>query len=287
MSTSFSSAETPREQHYRRGLITELSYELVPLGSLPGAVSALPGSSTVSITCSPVKGIGETMRITDQVRALGHRVTPHLSARLVESPEHVVAIARWLRSEAIDGVFIVGGDAEQPRGPHHDAFGFLQALLDAGPGLTTVGVTSYPDGHPVIGAEVLQQALAAKQALLAEAGLHGYAVTQLCFDPAKISNWLHDERQAGLTLPVHLGIAGAVDPAKLMATGMRLGVGASLRYLRKNRAAVGKLLTTRHYNPDELLGALTPVLEPYGITGLHSFTFNQVEATARWQHEAG
>ena len=54
--------------------------------------------------------------------------------------------------------------------------------------------------------------------------------------------WLAAERDSGLTLPVHLGIPGAVDPARLLRIGSRLGVGASLRYLRKNTGAVARML---------------------------------------------
>ena len=113
--------------------------------------------------------------------------------------------------------------------------------------------------------------------------MDGFATTQMCFDPAKISNWLHVEREAGLTLPIHLGVAGVVDRTKLMTMGVRLGIGASLRFLRKNRSALGRLMSSGSYDPNKLLEALTPILEPYGVTGIHCFTFNQVEATADWQ----
>jgi len=101
-----------------------------------------------------------------------------------------------------------------------------------------------------------------------------------------ITRWLHREREMGFTLPIHLGIAGVVDAKKLVTMGMRLGVGASLRYLRKNRAAVGRLLAPGAYDPGRLLNELAPTIGPSNITGIHCFTFNQVEATAQWQLEA-
>jgi methylenetetrahydrofolate reductase (NADPH) len=240
----------------------------------------------VSVTCSPVKGIPATMELTAAIRAAGHDTVPHLAARLVESTDQVRSIATWLRDNGIGRVFVVGGDAETPAGPYPDGTSFLRDLLAAEPGLVEVGVPAYPDGHPLIDAAVLNQALLDKQALLAEAGVAGFASTQMCFDPDRIVAWLGDGRQAGFTLPVHLGVPGVIDRAKLMTMGVRLGVGASLRYLRKNRGAMGRLLTSAHYDPDRLLDPLSPVLEPLGVTGIHCFTFNQVEATVAWQRDA-
>ena len=129
------------------------------------------------------------------------------------------------------------------------------------------------------------EALFAKQELLAEAGLRGYCSTQMCFDPARIIAWLKAERSDGLTLPVYLGLPGAVERTKLLTIGARLGVGQSLRYLRKNRRSMAKLLGSSAHDPSELLEALSSQLTPLGINGLHIFTFNQVEATAAW-HQA-
>lgn len=275
--------ETPEQRDHRLGLTEQLTWEIVPLSNSPRAVAALPPSSPVSITCSPVKGIEATQALTDEVRAQGHRAIPHLAARMVDGPGQATAVARWLRTEGIDEIFVVAGDAEHPAGPYPGGADLLADLLDADPGVTRVGVPAYPDGHALIETGVLHQALRAKQDLLAEAGVEAYASTQMCFDPGRIRTWLRAERESGLTLDIHLGLAGAVDRARLMTMGMRLGVGTSLRYLRKNRSALSRLMLTPHYDPNQLLRALSPILHPYGVTGIHCFTFNQVEATARWR----
>ena len=47
-----------------------------------------------------------------------------------------------------------------------------------------------------------------KQQLLADAGVAGYASTQMCFNPTTISRWLEAERSRGMDLPIHLGLPG-------------------------------------------------------------------------------
>ncbi len=278
-------SESPEAKLYRTKLIEELTFEVIPLKSLDAAVEALPQRATVSVTCSPAKGIDETMRLTDEVRAKGHTAIPHIAARMIEGPEHVAKIASWMRTEEIGYLFLVGGDAEPPAGPYNNAADFLRALLDAGPELHTIGVTSYPDGHALIPTEALDEALADKQAILAEAGVNGYASTQMCFDADKIMAWLTAQRAAGIDLPIHLGISGVVDRTKLLTMGTRLGIGTSLSYLKKNRKAISKLLTQSDYDPNDLLVPMSDKLADLNVTGLHCFTFNQVAATEAWRQE--
>ena len=269
-------------RHYRLRLIRGLTFEVIPLKSLDAALEALPPSSRVSVTASPVKGQDATCEITERLMELGHVAIPHVSARLVTDRAVVSELASWFRSTDIETMFLVGGDVESP-GAYSDASTFLRDLLDCDHGLSTIGVTAYPHGHPLIDEEALHEALHTKQELLAEAGIEGYCSTQMCFDPGRIERWLRAERAAGLRLPVHLGISGVVDRTKLLTMGARLGVGTSLRYLRKNRAAITRLMTSPNYDPDHILAALSPHLAELGVTGLHVFTFNQVAATAAWQ----
>ena len=275
-------AESEKERAARLALIEGLTFEVIPLKSLDAALEALPAGSRVSVTASPVKGQDATCEITEQVLAMGHEAIPHISARLVPDRARVGELAAWLDSAGVSTMFLVGGDVESP-GAYSDAASFLRDLLECDHGLGTIGVTAYPHGHPLIADGALHEALHTKQEMLAAAGIDGYCSTQMCFDPDLIEQWLRAERAAGLTLPVHLGIAGVVDRAKLLTMGARLGVGPSLRYLRKNRAAITKLMTSPSYDPDHLLTTLSPRFDELGVTGLHVFTFNQVAATAVWR----
>ena len=102
----------------------------------------------------------------------------------------------------------------------------------------------------------------------------------MCFDPARIRALAaRRARDAGSTLPIDLGIPGVVDRAKLMTMGVRLGVGASLRFLRKNRTTMTAMLAPGGYDPTELVAALADDAVALGIAGLHAFTFNASAAT--------
>ncbi len=253
--------------------------------SIEQAILDLPSRAPVSVTCSPVKGLSATQEISARLIASGHEVVPHFAARLVESREHVQKLATWVREQGIKEVFLIAGDAENPLGPYSDGVELLRDFLDSNSGVARVGFGSYPDGHAFISREALSTALHDKQKLLNEAGVQGLASTQMCFDVVQIRQWLKSERDNGFSVPVQLGVPGVVDRARLMSLGVRVGVGASMRYLSKNKASIMKMLSPGGYDPTELVAGLAKDAESLNIVGLHSFTFNSVADTAAWQRE--
>lgn len=266
-----------------RELVADLHYEIVPMKSIEEAIEALPPAAHVSVTCSPAKGIAATQEHTERLMGLGHRPVPHLAARMVEGPEHAAKIAAWLREHSIDEVFVIAGDAPNPAGPYEGALPFIRDLIDNDPGVRRIGIAGYPDGHALIPTEVVHEQLHAKQALILERGFDGWVSTQMCFDESTVRRWLETERAGGLTLPVRLGVPGVVDRARLMTMGTRLGIGASLRYLSKNRSTVMQLMAPGGYDPTELVVAFADDASRLGIEALHAFTFNAVADTRTWQ----
>ena len=266
-----------------RAAISDMTYEVIPLKSLPDAIEQLPANARVSVTASPVKPLEDTLDVCAELLERGHRPIPHIAARKVVDEAHMRSLATRIRQLGLSEIFCIAGDAQEAGG-YHDAMSLLRPLLDFMAGdIDTVGVSSYPDGHAFIDGPALHQALIEKQELFAEADIKGHASTQMCFSTDTIRSWLNTQRAEGFDMPVHLGVAGVVDRAKLIRMGMRLGVGASLRYVQKNRTGLLKLFSSVGYNPSDLIDPLADEFDSLGIEGLHMFTFNQVAATERWQ----
>lgn len=264
-------------------LVANLHYEIVPMRTIEQAIEDLPAGADVSVTCSPARGIVATQGYTDRLMSLGHRPVPHLAARLVEGPEHAAQLADWLRAHNVPEVFVIAGDAPEPAGPYEGALPFMRDLLAAEPGVERVGFTGYPDGHSLIDQDEIDAQLHAKQALLTEAGVHGWISTQMCFDETKIRSWIEAQRDASISLPIRLGVPGVVDRSRLMTMGTRLGIGASVRYLSKNRSTVMHLMAPGGFDPTDMVVAFADDAERLGIEALHSFTFNAVADTRAWQ----
>lgn len=274
---------SPSDPNRLRSLVADLVFEIVPMASAGEAVAALPANAKVSVTCSPKAGVAATQALAEELLELGHEPIPHIAARQVDGPRHLHALCRWFRSAGIECIFLVAGDTPNPLA-YEGAVELLRDLLDRDHGLESIGVTGYPDGHPFIDTTTLNCALMHKQELIRSAGLDAWCSTQMCFNPATISQWLADQAARGVTLPVHLGVAGALDRGRLLRTGTRLGVGTSLRFLRKNRSAVGKLMQSTSYEPTELIESVIRDPAADAIARLHVFTFNQVAATDAWRN---
>ncbi len=270
----------------RHRLLTDAQWELIPLRNLADQLPHLPPESPVSITASASKTLEDTLDLTAEIATLGHRPVPHIAARMVRSHAHLQELLGRVGTLGLNEIFLVGGDVTSPTGPFDSAQQLLEALADVEHTLTHIGITSYPEGHALISDAALHEALHAKQVLLAEAGIAGHASTQMCFHPRSIVEWLSSERASGFTLPVHLGIPGAVDPARLLRIGTRLGIGASLRYLRKNTGAVARMLRPGGYDPSGLVDQLAPHADRLDIAGLHVFTFNSIADTVAWRDAA-
>ncbi|MCU1367246.1 MAG: metF, partial [Ilumatobacteraceae bacterium] len=261
--------------------------ELIPTPKAHLQFEHLPSGSTVSVTASPAKDLQATLDMAAQLLDLGHTVIPHLAARMVEGPEHVATLANWFAGHGVTDAFVIGGDAPTPFGPYLDAAALIRELLDSNANLQRIGFGGYPDGHASIPSPALAAALLEKQDLLTSAGVDGWISTQMCFDSRTIVRWIEGSRAAGLELLVHLGIPGVIDTMKLLTMGTKLGVGASLRYLRKNRAVVSKLAAPGGYDPMDMLEPMAADLDRLGVEALHVFTFNQVANTVEWQMAVG
>ena len=266
-----------------RELVANLHYEIVPMKSIDQAIADLPPGAHVSVTCSPVKGIAATQEYTDQLLASGFQPIPHLAARLVTGPEEAAALAAWVRERGLREVFVIAGDAPEPAGPYEGATPFIRDFLAADPGVERVGISGYPDGHALIDDDEIAAQLHAKQALLAEFGVGGWVSTQMCFDESTIRNWIVASRAAGITLPIRLGVPGVVDRARLMTMGTRLGIGASMRYLSKNRSTVMQLMAPGGFDPTDMVVEFADDADVLGVEALHAFTFNAVAETRAWQ----
>ena len=260
-------------------ILAQPRLEVLPVKGAEEQVDHLPKEGKVAVTCSPAKGIENTLRFSEGLLERGFRVVPHIAARLVADEAHLEGILRRLDGLGLREVYVIGGDAKEPVGPYASAFEMLRAMSRLEHGVEEVGIGAYPEGHPLIDDEELDRALLDKQPFAS------YMVTQLCFDADAILAWISGARRRGIELPVYVGLPGAVDRKKLLQISLKVGVGDSVRFLKKQAGLGGMLLKPGGYSPDDLVEKLAPYAgdRDYDIVGLHIYTFNQVESTERWR----
>lgn len=256
-------------------------YEIIPMRGALNQARKIPVGATVTVTCSPSRGMPATIELAEQIHQLGYTVVPHLAARRFTSRGHLNQTVDRLAHAGIQDVFVVGGDGTDQAGPFSRGADLMTALAERWPGLRSVGIPCYPEGHSSIESSVLDAALDAK------CFFAGYMVTQICFDADVIGDWLTRIRGRGVDLPVYVGIPGVIERRKLLSIALKIGLGDSTRFLRKNGSFMSRLTGPSRFTPEALIDDLAsrPEVTGAGMAGLHINTFNQVESTETWRRE--
>jgi methylenetetrahydrofolate reductase (NADPH) len=254
-------------------------FEVLPLERSVELAEQLPQPERLTVTCSPRHGPDESVAIARRLRALGHGVTVHVAARMVRDRPHLDKLLDGMAQAEAD-LFLIGGDATPPQGPWSSAVDLLPVVSEHPQRPSEIGIAGYPEGHPLIDSGRLADVLKQKSALA------GYITTQLCFDPEALLAWIRETRERGVRLPVLVGLPGVVDRRRLLEMSLRIGVGPSLAFLRKQRG-LRNLLGPSRVTPDRVYDALAPHLDDgeLNIMGFHYYTFNQLVDTWRWECE--
>jgi methylenetetrahydrofolate reductase (NADPH) len=255
-------------------------YEVIPLeGVVDRVAEHVPGDAKLAVTASPRRGIERTLDVAAALAELGYRVVPHVSARLVADETHLKDVMQRLSDVGIREAFVIAGDVEEPLGAFASALDLLEAMAGSGHRLDEIGIAGYPESHPVIEDDITIQAMWDKRRYAT------YIVSQLCFDPKVVAGWVRRVRRRGVEQPIHLGLPGPVELARLLRVSSSIGLGESARFIRRHWGWLPHLLRPGGYRPDRLVEGLAGTLaDPADrVPGFHVYTFNEVERTERWR----
>jgi methylenetetrahydrofolate reductase (NADPH) len=256
-------------------------YEILPLAGIADEVlEHLPAGRKITLTSSPSRGLEATLGLAEQL-APRYEVVPHLAARLIADRAHLEEVVLRLRNAGVREAFVIAGDARQAAGEFEGAAELLSALAELRTGLGEVGISGYPESHHFISDETTIEAMFEKEPMAT------YIVSQICFDADVIRTWIRRVRERGTSLPIWIGVPGAVETRKLLRTSLRIGLGQSVRFLRGQRGLLRRILRPRTYTPTELLEQLSPTFaDPAArIGGIHVYTFNELKQTETWRRQ--
>jgi len=267
------------------GLLDQAYMEVIPTRTIVGRLIHIPRHSYVSITCSPVNGLEPTLQLVEELRALPEerqlKLIPHIAARMIRDKGHLREILARLEAARVESIFVPGGDAPKPAGIYDCSLDVLRDMAEIGHNIEDIGIAAHPEGHPMVENQELLSLLKEKQQFAT------YLVTQMCFDPQVLVDWLKNIRGEGVTLRAWIGLPGVADMSKLISLSLRIGVGQSVKVLMKQKGLLRKMISAKPYQPDDLLAGLEPFLDDpeFDIPGFHLFSFNDIERTERWRVE--
>jgi methylenetetrahydrofolate reductase (NADPH) len=271
-------------------LTARASIEVMPrtAAKVASFAALLPAGTRVYIAHIDGTPIEEMVATAARIAGEGFAVMPHFPARSIESEAQLGDwIARYQGEAGVTEALVLAGGIAAPRGAFHSSMQLLETGAFDRAGFTRLHVAGHPEGNrdidPDGGDALVRDALRWKQDFSNRTDARMALVTQFVFDAAPVIGWARAIREAGIDLPVHVGLAGPAKLQTLIKYAMACGVGPSLKVLQKRAMDVSHLLMP--YAPDEIADALEKAVlaEPeLGIEQAHLFPLGGIQASADW-----
>lgn len=251
----------------------------------------LPEGTRVYIAHIEGTPIEDMVATAKRLAEAGYPVMPHFPARIIKDKATLADwIARYQGEANIRQALLLAGGVDQPHGDFHSSM----QLLDTGlfGGFDRLHVAGHPEGNRDIdpdGSDTnVMEALRWKQAFSDRTDAKMALATQFAFEAGPIINWVNRLNAEGISIPVHIGIAGPAKLQTLIKFAIACGVGPSLKVLQKRAMDVSKLLLP--YEPTEVLAELAAhkAANPdFGIEAVHFFPLGGIKTNAGWARDNG
>jgi methylenetetrahydrofolate reductase (NADPH) len=250
------------------------------IDKIPQVAELLPKGASVFVALIDAADLQGQIAAVAALRRAGFNPIPHVPARFVRDAADLSERLSAFTGEAgVSDVLALGGGAPTPIGQFDAAIQILKTGAFQKAGIRRIGIAGHPEGNPDItkihGEAMLLQALKEKNAWLKDNGMSGFIATQFLFDAGPLAHWAAGLREAGIDLPIHVGVPGPATIKTLVKYAAMCGVGNSARFIRKQALNVTRLLTvseptefvdqlaTLHFDKPEL-GIAAPHLYPFG-----------------------
>lgn len=245
----------------------------------------LPLGTRVYIAHIEGTPIAEMVATAARLRAEGMEPMPHFPARIIHDRAELTDWVGRYRDAGVRQALMLGGGVATPAGIYDNSMQLLETgLFD---GFDRLHVAGHPEGNrdiePAGQERIVMDALRWKQDYARSTGVEMAIATQFAFEAQPIIAWCDRLRDQGITLPVHLGVAGPAKLQTLIKFAVACGVGPSLKVLQKRAKDVSKLLLP--FEPTELVQALAThkAAHPdFAVDRLHFFPLGGIKTNATW-----
>lgn len=253
----------------------------------------LPGATRVYVAHIEGTPIEDMVATAKRLAAEGYDVMPHFPARIIKDE---ATLRNWIamyQGEAdIEQALLLAGGVTTPHGDYHSSMQLLESGAFGDAGFKRLHVAGHPEGNKDIdpdGAMTnVDAALRWKQAFSDTSDAEMAITTQFCFEAKPVIDWANDLAANGITLPIHIGVAGPAKLQTLIKFSIACGVGTSLRVLQRRAKDLTKLLLP--FSPNEFLAELAAhkVQNPQlNISHVHFFPLGGIKINAKWAIENG
>ncbi|MEO0744502.1 MAG: methylenetetrahydrofolate reductase, partial [Pseudomonadota bacterium] len=253
----------------------------------------LPAGTRVYIAHIEGTPIEDMVATAKRIAGEGYAVMPHFPARIIKDQATLENwIAMYQGEAGVDQALLLAGGVDRPHGDYDSSMQMMESGAFDRAGFKRLHVAGHPEGNkdidPSGSMKNVEEAIAWKQKFSERTNAEMAIATQFAFEAGPIIAWADALRGAGITLPIHIGIAGPAKLQTMIKFAIACGVGPSLRVLQKRAKDVTKLLLP--FEPTDVISQLAvhkAAHRDFNIEQVHFFPLGGIKTNAHWAIENG
>ena len=252
----------------------------------------IPSGTLVYIAHIEGTPIEEMVETAKKINDQGFCAMPHFPARIIKDKNVLEGwISRYKNEANVSNALLIAGGANKPYGEYDSSIQLIESELFDRADFNNLHIAGHPEGSMDIDPDGsttnVDQALSWKNEFSKRTDANMAITTQFSFDATSVISWANNIKQAGIDIPVHIGIAGPAKLQTLLRYSIECGVGASIKIIQKRAMDLTKLLLP--YKPTNIITELATYKAnnpSFNIEKVHFFPLGGIKQVSDFVKEA-
>ena len=252
----------------------------------------IPSGTLVYIAHIEGTPIEEMVETAKKINDQGFCAMPHFPARIIKDKNVLEDwISRYKNEANVSNALLIAGGANKPYGEYDSSIQLIESELFDKADFNNLHIAGHPEGSMDIDPDGsttnVDQALSWKNEFSKRTDANMAITTQFSFDASSVINWANSIKEAGIDIPVHIGIAGPAKLQTLLRYSIECGVGASIKIIQKRAKDLTKLLLP--YKPTNIITELATYKADnpsFNIEKVHFFPLGGIKQVSDFVKEA-
>ena len=252
----------------------------------------IPSGTLVYIAHIEGTPIEEMVETAKKINDQGFCAMPHFPARIIKDKNVLEDwISRYKNEANVSNALLIAGGANKPYGQYDSSIQLIESELFDKADFNNLHIAGHPEGSMDIDPDGsttnVDQALSWKNEFSTRTDANMAITTQFSFDASSVISWANNIKEAGIDIPVHIGIAGPAKLQTLLRYSIECGVGASIKIIQKRAKDLTKLLLP--YKPTNIITELATYKAnnpSFNIEKVHFFPLGGIKQVSDFVKEA-
>ena len=252
----------------------------------------IPSGTLVYIAHIEGTPIDEMVETAKKINDQGFCAMPHFPARIIKDKNVLEDwISRYKNEANVSNALLIAGGANKPYGEYDSSIQLIESELFDKADFNNLHIAGHPEGSMDIDPDGsttnVDQALSWKNEFSKRTDANMAITTQFSFDASSVISWANNIKEAGIDIPVHIGIAGPAKLQTLLRYSIECGVGASIKIIQKRAMDLTKLLLP--YKPTNIITELATYKADnpsFNIEKVHFFPLGGIKQVSDFVEEA-